>query len=52
MHQGFGKNENYLKEKYNAAEDIGRLGGDCGVVYSDCNTSFIDNLSYLRENFT
>ncbi|KAG4065106.1 hypothetical protein HA402_007503 [Bradysia odoriphaga] len=51
MHQGFGRNEHYLKERYDAAEDIGRIGGDCGVVYSDCTTSFIDNLSYLRENF-
>jgi len=50
IHQGFGKNENYMKERYEAAEDIGHIGGDCEMVYSDCTTSLIDNLSYLSKS--
>jgi len=46
-HQGFGNNEHYLKGRYEAAEDIGRMGGDCDMVYADCGTSIVDKLSFL-----
>ncbi|KAJ6635894.1 hypothetical protein Bhyg_14480 [Pseudolycoriella hygida] len=50
MHQGFGANELHRKKKYEAAENIGRIGGDCEDYYTDCTTSLIDNLSYLSQS--
>lgn len=47
QHNAFAFNENYEREKYVAAELVGRQGGNCDEIYSECEYSFLNHISYV-----
>lgn len=49
IHQAFDEHEHYQREKYEMAEEIGTNGGDCNTIYSECEQSFLDQISVIRE---
>lgn len=48
-HKSFHSSEPYLKEKYETAEELGKSGGDCDLIYSECDATLLDQLTYTRE---
>lgn len=49
QHNGFAPHETYERQKYEAAEKIGEHGDDCDQIYSECENSFLEQISYLSE---
>lgn len=49
VHQGFASNEEYQREKYEVAQQIGENGFDCDSIYSECENSFLTQISFLSN---
>lgn len=46
-HRGFAANENYERKKYETAQRIGTDGGDCDIIYAECENSFLNEITKI-----